>query len=337
MKLIELLYLLGYTAKKEYSLRYKKGLPKKVISIGNLTVGGTGKTPAAIALAEEAKKRGYRPVILTRGYKGKAKGPCLVSDGSSLLLTVEEAGDEALVMSNRLKDVPVVKSADRYEGGVFALRQPWGENPKLIFILDDGFQHWRLRRDVDILLVDGQNPFGNRKILPLGPLRGPLTELQDADIIVITKARNDALALELHKINENAHVYFATHDVTGMRRPDGILADLDILKGAKVFAFCGIANPNSFLTTLSFLGCNVVELMQYRDHHRYNSEDITGLEEKGKRLEAEFLLTTEKDMVKIKRLKCLPRNMMAIEIGFSIDCSFYDELFNMIALYSDNS
>ena len=330
MTAVEFLYYLGYTAKKRRSLSKQKRLPRKVISIGNLTVGGTGKTPAAIAVAEEAKKRGYRPVILTRGYRGKAKGPCLVSDGSSVLLSVEEAGDEPVVMAERLKDVPVVKSADRYEGGIFAMQQPWGDDPDLLFILDDGFQHWRLSRDIDIVLVDGQDPFGNRKMLPVGPLRGPLAELKDADILVITKARNEALALELRNINKDAPVFFATHEVTGIRKTDGTVAAPDLLKGGKVLAFCGIANPESFKKTLSLLGCMIVELKQYRDHYRYGCEDISVLEEKGKRLGAEFLLTTEKDMVKIRELKCVPRNLLSVEIGFSIAKSFYDEVFKLL-------
>ena len=332
MTAVEFLYYLGYVTKKRRSLSHQKRLPHRVISIGNLTLGGTGKTPAAIAVAEEAKKRGYRPVILTRGYRGKAKGPCLVSDGSSVLLSVKEAGDEPVVMAGRLKDVPVVKSADRYKGGLFAMQQPWGDDPGLLFIIDDGFQHWRLSRDIDIVLVDGQDPFGNRKMLPVGPLRGPLTELKDADILVITKARNEALALELHKINKDAPVFFATHEVTGIRKDDDTLAATSLLKGGKVLAFCGIANPASFKKTLSNLGCGIVELKQYRDHYRYVCEDISGLEEKGKRLGAEFLLTTEKDMVKIRELKCVPRNLLSIEIGFSIAKSFYNEVFKLLAL-----
>ncbi|MGO9378631.1 MAG: tetraacyldisaccharide 4'-kinase [Dissulfurispiraceae bacterium] len=327
----EFIYYLGYTVKKKYSLSHRKVLPHKVISIGNLTVGGTGKTPAVIAVAEEAKKRGYRPVILTRGYRGNAKGPCLVSNGSAALLSVEAAGDEPVVMADRLKDVLVVKSADRYEGGVFAMQQPRGDDPNLLFILDDGFQHWRLSRDVDIVLVDGQNPFGNRKMLPVGPLRGPLSELKDADILVITKAGNEALALELHKMNGDVPVFSATHEVTGIRQADGAAADFDLLKGEKVLAFCGIANPASFTKTLSLLGCKVVELKQYRDHYRYCLWDIRGLEERGKRLGVEFLLTTEKDMVKIRELKFTPSNLLSVEIGFSIDKRFYDEAFKKVA------
>ena len=333
----EFLYYLGYTAKKKYSLLHQKVLPHKVISIGNLTVGGTGKTPAVIAVAEEAKKRGYRPVILTRGYRGKAKGPCLVSNGSSILLSAEAAGDEPLVMAERLRDVAVVKSADRYEGGVFTMQHPWGKDPHMLFILDDGFQHWRLSRDIDIVLVDGKNPFGNRKMLPAGPLRGPMTELKDADILVISKVKNDALASELHKINGNAPVFFATHEVTGIRQADGASVDSGLLKDRKILAFCGIAHPASFRMTLSLLGCTIVDLKQFRDHYQYVSKDIGELEERGRRLGVEFLLTTEKDMVKIRELKCAPSNLLSVEIGFSVDKCFYEEVFKMVVHDSDDS
>jgi tetraacyldisaccharide 4'-kinase len=326
---LELLYYLGYSLRKRRSYRQQKRLPHKVISIGNITVGGTGKTPAAIAMAEEVKKRGYRPVILTRGYRGKAKGPCFVRAGSGAGLSVDEAGDEPVVMAERLNDVPVVKSADRYEGGIFALRHLGKDGPPLLFILDDGFQHWRLSRDVDVVLVDGLNPFGNRKMLPVGPLRGPLSELRGADIIVITKARNEALAAEISLINNVAPVYFASHEVTGVRGPDG-LVDIGLMKDRNVVAFCGIANPESFKETLSSLGCKIVELKNYRDHYRYDQADMTNLDACRKRHGAEFLVTTEKDMVKIRELQRIPSNLLSLEIGFSVDQGFYDEVFKKI-------
>jgi len=327
---IESFYYLGYCFKKWRSLRKQKKLPHMVISIGNITVGGTGKTPAAIAMAEEAKKRGYRPVILTRGYRGKAKGPCFVYAGSDAGLSVEEAGDEPLVMVGRLKDVPVVKSADRYEGGIFAARHLGNEGPPLLFILDDGFQHWQLSRDVDVVLVDGLDPFGNRKMLPAGPLRGPVSELKGADIIVITKVRNEALASEIKLINEEAPVYFALHEVTGLRGPEGIV-DMGLMKDKNIFAFCGIANPGSFRKTLSALGCTIVALKSYRDHYRYVQADMTDLAQCGMRLGADFLITTEKDMVKIRELRQVPSNLLSLEIGFSVDRGFYDEVFKKTA------
>jgi tetraacyldisaccharide 4'-kinase len=163
---LELLYYLGYSVHRGYGTKTQKRLPARVISIGNITLGGTGKTPAAIALTYEAKQRGFAPCILTRGYGGKAKGPCFVSRGEGPLLNAYDAGDEAFLMAEKLKGIPVVKGPDRYEAGMFALRnlrvQTAHSQSEWIFILDDGFQHWGLFRDMDILLLDGMNPFGNR-------------------------------------------------------------------------------------------------------------------------------------------------------------------------------
>ncbi len=323
---IPLFYYLGYSFKKWRSRRKQKRLPHKVISVGNITVGGTGKTPAAIALAEEAKKRGYRPVILTRGYRGKAKGPCFVYAGSGAGLSVEDVGDEPAVMAGRLKDVPVVKTADRYQGGIFAARHLGNDGLPLLFILDDGFQHWQLSRDVDVVLVDGLDPFGNRKLLPVGRLRGPVSELKDADIIVITKVRNEALASEIKLINKKAPIYFASHEVTGLRGPDGNV-DMDLMKDKNIFAFCGIANPVSFRKTLSALACTIVKFKSYSDHYRYVQADMTDLEDCGMKLGVDFLITTEKDMVKIRELPRVPSNLLSLEIGFSVDKGFYDEVF----------
>src|SRR5512135_2681028 len=144
MHLLEFLYYLGFSVKQYYSVTHQKRLPCRVISIGNITVGGTGKTPATIAVAEEAQKRGLRPVILTRGYKGRAKGPCFVTRGSGPLLSVKDAGDEPVFMAERLKGVPIVKGANRVEAGMFAIRElPIGDTEfdQYVFILDDGFQH----------------------------------------------------------------------------------------------------------------------------------------------------------------------------------------------------
>ncbi|HMK56359.1 MAG TPA: tetraacyldisaccharide 4'-kinase [Dissulfurispiraceae bacterium] len=332
MRVVEFLYHLGYAAKKRIVLARRKRLPAKVISIGNLTVGGTGKTPAAIAVAEEAKNRGYQPIILTRGYMGNARGPCFVSDGADILLNAEQAGDEPLVMARRLKNVPVVKSADRYEGGLLALRR-FGDSAErpLLFILDDGFQHWMLHRDADVVLVDGQTGFGNGKMLPVGPLRGPLSELKDADILVITKTRNEQLADNIRKVNPEAPIFFATHEITGLVRPDGETVDRAVLKNKKVLAFCGIANPGSFRKTISRFGCEVVELRQFRDHHRYNEKELRNMEAKARELGAEFLLTTEKDMVKLIELSSAPANLLSVEIGFCADAGFYEQLFKLAA------
>lgn len=326
---LEFIYFLGYSLKRRKARSQCRQLPRRVVSIGNLTVGGTGKTPATVALAEEAQKRGCRPVILTRGYRGKAQGPCFVSKGDGPLLSVDEAGDEPVIIAERLKNVPVVKSSKRYEGGLFALRN-LGDDEKILFILDDGFQHWRLCRDIDIVLVDGLNEFGNRRMLPAGPLRGPLSELKDADIFVVTKVRNEKLGTELREINESAPVYFSEYEVTGLRDSKGELRPAERLKGKNVFAFCGIANPASFEKTLASIGCNVIGMKKYRDHYSYTQADVLELAKKRNEHRADYLVTTEKDMVKLKGLSDLPSNLLSLEIGVKADNGFYDEVFGRL-------
>ena len=266
MTLFEFIYYLGYSAKKHYSLKHQKRLPHKVISIGNITAGGTGKTPAAIAIAEEAKRRGFYPVILTRGYKGKAKCPCFVKGRNPLSvmrnglknevnasrITLHASrlyGDEPLLMSEILKDVPIVKCADRYKGGMFAIQtlnsQLLTLNSQLLFILDDGFQHWRLFRDKNILLIDAENPFDNRQLLPVGLLREPLKEIERADIIVLTKTgdiRPEMLGLEdivgeIKSYNSKAPVFLSMHKPSGFVKLSGETMPLEWAKEG-LFPFC---------------------------------------------------------------------------------------------------
>ncbi|MCL0096050.1 tetraacyldisaccharide 4'-kinase [Thermodesulfovibrionales bacterium] len=338
MKILESLYHIGYSIKKRHSLSIQRRLPYKVISIGNMVVGGTGKTPATIAIAEEAKKRGFNPIILTRGYKGKAKRPCLVtpspknSTAPSLLF-----GDEPLLIAGRLKDVVVVKCADRHEGGMFALHnlaptnldsQPFNCLP-VIFILDDGFQHWRLYRDLDIVLIDGLDPFGNRKMLPMGPLRGPLKELKGADIFVITKAQNEALSDELKGINREAPLYFSECKILKVRDIRGSEVPQEVLRGKRIYAFCGLANPESFRETVLSIGGELSGFKTFRDHHRYTGGDLRWLKKQFRRLNCDFLVATEKDMVKLRELDT-PEDILYLEIRFCIDSSFFDKVFESI-------
>ncbi len=180
MNIIEYLYYAGYFIKKKNSLKKQRRLSHKVISVGNLTLGGTGKTPLVIALAQGAVKRGFKPCILTRGYKGKVKDPTFVSKGNGAIINISEAGDEPVLMAQRLRNIEIIKGKDRYEAGLLSKKSD-------LFILDDGFQHWRLHRDVDIVLIDAVRGFGNKRLFPLGPLREPLSALKRGDIIVFTR------------------------------------------------------------------------------------------------------------------------------------------------------
>ena len=349
MHVLELLYYLGFAAKRYYSLRNRKHLPFRVISIGNITAGGTGKTPAAIALAEEAVRRGYRPIILTRGYKGKARGPCFVTEGKGTLLTVTEAGDEPFLMSEKLKGVPVVKGSDRYEAGIFALRElrnstgteypipdPLSQAP-ILFILDDGFQHFRLSRDKDIVLVDATNPFGNGMVFPLGRLREPLKSLGRADAIVLTKLEATAgeksrkpedLIKEIRKYNRDSHIFLARHIPGCLKLASGEKKPLGLVAGKRLFGFCALGNPDSFKATIQSLGSELVGYRTYRDHYQYQHSDIVTIKAEAAKNGAEWIVTTEKDIMNLRNLD-LPGNILIIGIEFSAEGNFYDEVFRL--------
>jgi len=328
MNPLERLYYIGYSIKKSYALKNQKKLPIRVISIGNITVGGTGKTPATIAIAEEAKRRGFLPCILTRGYRGGEKGPCFVSRGEEPLLGEREAGDEPLLMAERLKGVPIVKGTNRYEAGLFALSAlPLGLRPD-IFILDDGFQHWRLFRDRNILLIDGTNPFGNRRLFPLGPLREPLIAINRADIIVITKQKptgNDLLK-EIRKYNASAPVFFAEHNPSKFITGHGDTLPLTWAKDRKFYGFCGIGNPESFRKTLLSAGMTLIGFKAYRDHYRYRREHIERIRRDAEKSGAHWIVTTEKDIMRLRGFS-LPENTVVISIDFVADGKLYEEVF----------
>ncbi|MEW6676151.1 MAG: tetraacyldisaccharide 4'-kinase [Nitrospirota bacterium] len=349
---LEFLYYLGYSIKKRYALKNQKRLPCKVISIGNITLGGTGKTPATIALAKEVKKRGFKPCILTRGYKGKAKGPCFVSVSSRqyavsnektgptayCLLPTAEFGDEPVLMANRLPDVPIIKCADRYKGGLFALNSSLlTPHSSLVFILDDGFQHWSLFRDKDILLIDSTNPFANRRLPPLGQLREPISAINRADIIVITRTDEvsnqqsavNSLIKEIREYNARAPIFFAEHRPLKFRAATGDIMPPEWAKEKRLFGFCGIGSPESFRKTLLSAGAELIGFKTYRDHYRYTLGDIQVITKDAEQSGVEWIVTTEKDIMRLRGLE-LPGNLVSLCIEFSVDERFYEEVFREI-------
>ncbi|MHB8882281.1 MAG: tetraacyldisaccharide 4'-kinase [Thermodesulfovibrionales bacterium] len=341
MNILERLYYSGFLLVKKYREGQRKTLPCRVVSIGNLTVGGTGKTPAAIAVAGEALCRGLSPVVLTRGYRGTAGGPCFVTTGAGPLLTAEEAGDEPYLMAAVMKGVPVVKASSRYEGGMFAVSRLGKGDPgflsRALFILDDGFQHTQLVRDRDVLLIDADDPFGNGRLLPLGRLREPVASLERAGIIVITKGgvlfegRGPAIERLINLIREyntKAPLFVADHVLSSCFSLQGEEHPVARLSGKRVFGFCGIGNPESFRRTLLSAGVELAGFRHYRDHHHYTAGDIAEIRAEAGRSKSEWIVTTEKDIIKLRGLD-LPENILIIRVKFSVDSSFYDELFGI--------
>jgi tetraacyldisaccharide 4'-kinase len=334
MTTLEFLYYLGYSIKKCHVFKNQERLPHKVISVGNITVGGTGKTPATIALAKEAKKRGFKPCILTRGYRGTAKGPCFVSRGEEPLLDEYQAGDEALLMAEKLKGIHVVKGKDRYKAGMFALSTLTSAICPDLFILDDGFQHWGLLRDKDILLIDSTNPFGNRRLLPLGLLREPISEISRADIIVITRTDENreieteanSLIKEIRQYNTKASIFFAEHRPSKFVTLTGDTFPFEWANGKRFFGFCGIGNPQSFRGTLLSADLESIGFKTFRDHFRYSQGDIQEIIRNAKGCNADWIVTTEKDIMRLKGF-ALPENMVSLCIEFSVDERFYEEVF----------
>lgn len=330
--IFDTLYYIGYKLKKSYVTMNQKKLPFPVVSVGNITTGGTGKTPMTIAIANEALKRGLSPCILTRGYKGRMKGPCFVSRGVEALLDYEDAGDEPVLMAQRLKGVPIVKCADRYAGGLFAIDE-LRPNEGFIFILDDGFQHWRLRRDKDILLLNFSFPLDEERLLPIGSLREPLSEINRADVVVYTKSEGDVTADALdfvRRYNKRAPVFASVHRAASLVNALNEPIELDSVRGDEVFGFCGLADPHSFRDTISAMGFAVIGFREFDDHYAYKNIDIKRIEREAREAGASWILTTEKDFVRIRGL-IPPKNLLILGMEAVTDERFYDSVFDFIA------
>jgi len=202
-----------------------------------------------------------------------------------------------------------------------------------LFILDDGFQHWRLYRDTNILLLDSFLPFGNRRLLPLGSLREPVNVIDRADIIVITNAEmsrhrkeGDDLIKEIRQYNKKAQIFFAGHSPSKFIKINDEMMPLKWAEGKSFFSFCGIGNPQSFKNTLLSMDIRLTGFRTFRDHYRYSQKDIQSITKDASRSGAEWIVTTEKDIMRLKGLS-LPEHLVSLGIEFHVDKKFYDEVF----------
>jgi tetraacyldisaccharide 4'-kinase len=291
----------------------------QVIAIGNLTYGGTGKTPVVEKFARALQDQGRTVAILSRGYRSKppplskrladrimfrqdSTPPRVVSDGKSLLLDSETAGDEPYMLASNLKDVVVLVDKDRVKSGRYAIEKFGCDT----LLLDDAFQYWKLRgRRQDIVLVDCQQPFGNEHLQPRGTLREPPSRLARANYIFLTKSdgKTDALRERIAGYNPTAGIIECIHhplyfeDVfTGQRH------GLDLIKGRRVASLSGIAQPGSFEQSLATLGATLVYSKRFTDHHRFTQQELINAINRSKKRQAECVITTQKDAVRFPKI-----------------------------------
>ena len=263
-----------------------------VVSVGNLTLGGTGKTPLVIALAEGLRNRGFRPVILSRGYGRISRGVLVVGSHDS---GWEQWGDEPLLMKQRLGNVPVVVGANRYAAGMLAEQKELGN----IFILDDGFQHRRLYRDVDIVTVDPVEWAAGELLLPAGRWREPKAAIGRAHAACVQDIAGVAFP------DLPIPSFTVRTEVQGIYKDDDSLVPTNHFKNRAVVAFAGIAKPERFFSALESIGIHAKERRRFRDHYSYSARDIENLG-------GEMLITTEKDVVRLRTVTDRPYSYLRI-------------------------
>jgi tetraacyldisaccharide 4'-kinase len=280
-----------------------RALDVPVVSVGNLTVGGTGKTPAVELVVRTLLELGHRPAVLSRGYGRRGRGIRVVADSSSMRLDADEGGDEPVLLARRLPGVPVIVGAHRYAAGREAVER-FGVSA---IVLDDGFQHRTLVKNVEIVMARARAPWGNGRLLPGGPLREPLTALARADLIVVTGARaaNDVaeVTATTRRHAPDVPVLAARHVPTECwEAPSMRVLGAEALRGLKLFAFAGIGAPDSFRETLGDAGAVEAGFARFADHHRYTADELAMLERRAHAASAVGLVTTEKDWMRVRAL-----------------------------------
>ena len=339
------------------ALGYKLGLlprvrlPRPVISIGNLTWGGAGKTPLVELIVGYLKEKKIKPVVLTRGYMVRTFAfaceanlepapPSLILEMAGRVLVSKRANakvlmvkqkrslekkgisDEGEMLKESLVGVPVLTGANRIKNAHEALKK----YPVDVFILDDGFGHWKMARDLDIVAIDTTNPFGNEELIPRGILREPLKALHRADLFVLTKTdfgnfQMDSIKEKLQLINPQAPIVETIHQATGLTKmcESGNPEPLSFLNGKTVAALCSIAQPGSFWNLLNSLGADLRIMKSFQDHHVYERDDILDLLNLSWQKKVNILVTTHKDAVKLKNfLQLFPKDFLLFSLKIKI-------------------
>jgi tetraacyldisaccharide 4'-kinase len=290
-----------------------------VVSVGNLTVGGTGKTPAVELAVQTLADLGHRPAVVSRGYRRRSSGLQIVADTASIRLEPEDAGDEPFLLARRLPGIPVVVGANRHEAAMLAVRR-FGVTA---IVLDDGFQHRTLAKDLEVVMVRVPRAWGNGRLLPRGPLREPLSALGRADIVVVTGLTGegdlDDVRADVARHAPGVPVVVARYVPVEAWESRGIrsrpLADLS---GMRLVAFAGIAAPAAFAHTLEQLGVDVAAWLPFADHHWYSNEDLRALDERAAAAGAQGLVTTEKDWVRLRMLPMPRRPLYVVSVRLEL-------------------
>lgn len=338
MMLLELPARIYYSVILLRNSLYDKGIFKTyecqtpLISVGNLTFGGTGKTPLVAFLSKFFQSQGKKVAVVSRGYKGtkSTKKVFIVSDGKGHTFgSAKECGDEPFLLATWLPDIPILISKKRASAVQRAQTQ---FSPDLI-ILDDGYQHRAVSRDIDILLIDAMDPFGNYRLPPSGILREPIQNIGRADIVIINRAEADEdfniLRRIIRRHNEKTIIFKSGNEITELVP----MGSGKSLKPAEInqlnsYLFCAIGNPDAFLLNIEKLGAHVVGHKYFRDHHIYTDDDLKKIDAKAKKAGASIILTTQKDMVRIKHpdLLSLPLHWAKMELILYEQNDFFQAL-----------
>ncbi len=296
----------------------RRTLPSPVISVGNLSVGGTGKTPFVLYLARLLQEASYKTVVLSRGYRGRAENSSLlVSDGSNVLCQPEDCGDEPYLLATRLSGVAVAVGKNRHR---VALDRPETRDAD-VYLLDDGFQHLKLKRNLDILLWDAADPPNRLELLPAGRLREPFRAIERADLVVVTHAHltfdYEALERRIRHYNKIATISYFYHDATGIYDLKSEKAyRVRDFSGKRVIALAAIGNPEVFIEDLAHYQIQVVDRALFRDHHNFSQGELGDVLKRISELDADGLMTTEKDAVRLKKLDFPEEQIFVFQIEF---------------------
>lgn len=302
---------------------------RPVVSVGNLTFGGTGKTPFVELLARRLRFEGKRPAIVSRGYGRRSRGRVVVSDGNGPLVSADVGGDEPVAMARRLPAVPVVVAERRADAARKAI-----ELGADLLLVDDGYQHLALERDVNILLLDAADPFGGGRLPPAGALREPLSALRRADAFVFTRVDRASPSAEaraeLRRWNPEAPVFSARIRAAGLADDSGAPVVSPTLTGRRFVAVCGIAHPPAFLASLRELELAPDEVLDFPDHHRYGRRDLARIRRAADSTGSAWIATTEKDAVKLAGKTTLPIVVVRLEVDV-LEAGFFPFLLGRLA------